>query len=439
MTEQQLPPHNLDAEQALLGGILIDNSALFDVPFLEPTHFFQKKNGDIYKAMSDLIRANVAVDTMTLLETLHSRGFQDDAYLIGLLDIVPTSTNTRHYGQIVEANHRRRELIRAAGKIAACGWENDKSINSSLEAAQRALFEVTDRAGFNEATSARDGLSELFDLTSKRRADGGLPDGIKTGLADLDRLLGGLRNGELIVLAARPGMGKSALENVIATRAAKNGKRVLRFNLEMPAIQCWQRLIAMEARLPFENIRDGSLTDSEWQAFGKGLAQLSELPMWIDDTSALTPQQLHSKCRRVYAEQGGLDLVTVDYLGLMSVESSKQNRTQEVGEISRSLKKLAKDLDVPVFALAQLNRSCEMRADKHPLLSDLRDSGDIEQDADVVMFIYRDEYYDDMTMQPNIAEVNVAKHRNGPIGTVDLFFNGKEITFKNLARQEISA
>lgn len=436
MTDR-LPPHSIEAEQAVLGGILIDNSALWDVPFLDARHFFQSKNGDIFKALSDLIRADVNADFVTVVETLKARGIQDDAYIVGLLNTVPTSTNTRNYGRIVEAHAQRRALITAAGKIATLGWNEAQSINTTLEQAQSALFEVTDKAGINDAQIAREGLSILFDQTAERRASGGLPEGIKTGLIDLDRLLGGLRGGELIVLAARPGMGKSSLESGIATTAAKNGHKVLRFNLEMPAMQCWQRLMAREAKLPFQSIRDGSLSDSEWQTFGKHLAMLADLPMWIDDTSALTPQQLHSKTRRVWAEHGGIDLVTIDYLGLMSVESGKQNRTQEVGEISRSLKKLAKDLNIPVLALAQLNRSCEMRGDKHPILSDLRDSGDIEQDADIVMFIYRDEYYNDDTERQNVAEVNIAKHRNGPTGMIDLFFNGKEIAFRDLVRQEI--
>lgn len=439
MTTDRLPPHNLDAEISVIGGILIDNSAFYDVPFLKPKHFYKKLHGDIFKAISDLIRANVAVDPFTLDETLTSRGISELPFLIGTLNHVPTSANTRYYGAIVEAHARRRELIQAAGVIAGHAWNEAQSINTTLEAAQKALFEVTDRAGINDAIQARQGLSSLFDLTATRRAAGGLPDGIKTGFIDLDRLLGGLRRGELIVIAARPSMGKSALEGSIAATAAKAGNHVLRFNLEMPEVQSWQRLVALDTGLPFERIRDGSLSDNDWQRFGRAIAELSDLPMWIDDTSALTPQQLHSKARRMYAEHGGLDLVTVDYLGLMTVESSKQNRTQEVGEISRALKSLAKSLDIPVVALAQLNRSCEMRGDKRPQLSDLRDSGDIEQDADVVIFIYRDDYYNEETTdRPNVAELNVAKHRNGPTGIVDLYFQKQSIAFKNLQRLEIN-
>jgi len=434
----KLPPHSIEAEEAVLGGILIDNSAYWDIPFLAPGHFYSGKNRDIFKAMIDMLRANVPVDATTLTETLRSRGFTDEAYVIGLTATVPTSANTHYYGRIVEAHARRRELIQAAGTIANAAWNEAQSINTTLEQAQSALFEVTDKAGINEATAARDGMSQLFDLTSKRKADGGIPDGIKTGLIDLDHLLGGLRPSELIVLAARPGMGKSALESAMSTAAAKSGKRVARFNLEMPEIQSWQRLVAAETGLPFESIRDGRLSDADWRTFGEAIAQLSDLPMWVDDTSALTPAQLHSKARRLFAENGGIDLITVDYLGLMSVEDKRQNRTHEVGEISRSLKKLAKDLNVPVLALAQLNRACEARSDKRPQLSDLRDSGDIEQDADVVMFIYRDDYYNDDTDRPNIAEISVAKHRNGPTGIVDLFFQAKSITFKSLQRREIN-
>ena len=354
MTQDRLPPNNREAEESVLGGIFIDNSAFYDVPFLEPAHFYSTKNRDVFKAMQDMIRANVAVDITTLTETLRSRGFDDNDFLVGLLVTVPTSSNTRHYARIVEAHSRRRDLIRAAGTIANAGWNEAQSINTALEQAQAALFEVTDRAGINEATTARAGMSELFDITAERRANGGLPDGLKTGLVDLDRLLGGLRGGELVIIAARPGMGKSALEGGISSHIAKKGGRVARFNLEMPEMQSWQRLVSMETNIPFERIRDGALNDQEWIRFGESIARLSDLPMWIDDTSALTPAKLHSKARRLYAEQGGIDLITVDYLGLMSVEDGKKNRTQEVGEISRSLKKLAKDLDVPVVALAQL-------------------------------------------------------------------------------------
>jgi len=431
----RLPPHNIEAEESVLGGIIIDNSAFYDIPFLQPEHFYSSKNAAIFKAISSLLRADVAVDMTTLLETLRGRDIKEDHYVIGLLTAVPTSSNTRHYGRIVEAHARRRELIQAAGKIADTAWNEGQAINTTLEQVQSILFEVTDRAGINDAAPARSGMSELFDLTATRRADGGMPDGIKTGFVDIDRVLGGLRGGELIILAGRPGMGKSALEGSISATAAKNGKRIARFNLEMQAIQSWQRLVAIDTGLPFERIRDGALNDSEWRIFGKAIAQLSDLPMWIDDTSSLTPAQLHSKARRIYAENGGIDMITVDYLGLMTVENKRQNRTHEVGEISRSLKKLAKDLDIPVLALAQLNRSCESRSDKRPMLSDLRDSGDVEQDADVVLFIYRDDYYDDATERPNIAEVNIAKHRNGPTGIADLYFQAQSITFKNLQKE----
>jgi len=433
----RLPPHNIEAEESVLGGIIIDNSAFYDIPFLQPEHFYSSKNAAIFKAISSLLRADVAVDMTTLLETLRGRDIKEDHYVIGLLTAVPTSSNTRHYGRIVEAHARRRELIQAAGKIADTAWNEGQAINTTLEQVQSILFEVTDRAGINDAAPARSGMSELFDLTATRRADGGMPDGIKTGFVDIDRVHGGLRGGELIILAGRPGMGKSALEGSISATAAKNGKRIARFNLEMQAIQSWQRLVAIDTGLPFERIRDGALNDSEWRIFGKAIAQLSDLPMWIDDTSSLTPAQLHSKARRIYAENGGIDMITVDYLGLMTVENKRQNRTHEVGEISRSLKKLAKDLDIHVLALAQLNRSCESRSDKRPMLSDLRDSGDVEQDADVVLFIYRDDYYDDATERPNIAEVNIAKHRNGPTGIADLYFQAQSITFKNLQKEAL--
>lgn len=436
MTDR-LPPHNHEAEQAVIGGILIDNDALYEVPALEPEHFYEGRNGQIFKAIRDLLRSNVPADFITVTETLKSRGVDEPAYLVGLLNVVPTAVDTRYYGDIVIAHARRRELIQAAGKIATAAFDEAKSINTTIETAQAALFEVTDKTGVNDAQTIKVIHSDLHDVIAERKANGGKIVGIPTGYIDLDRILGGLKKKKLYVLSARPGMGKSALESAISLHAAILGNAVARFNLEMDSQSVALRMVSSQTNLNFSLIERGELSDNDMRRVSLEIGKQSELAMWIDDTPSITPQQLHSKCRRLYAENGRLDLITVDYLGLMRVESKKQNRTQEVGEISRSLKKLAKDLDVPVLALSQLSRSCEARADKRPMLSDLRDSGDIEQDADVVMFIYRDDYYDENTARPNIAEVNVAKHRNGPTGEADLYFDGKAITFRNLAVRDL--
>ena len=436
MTDR-LPPHNHEAEQAVIGGILIDNDAFYDVPALEPEYFYEGRNGQIFKAIRDLLRSNVPADFITVTETLKSRGVDEPAYLIGLLNVVPTAVDTRYYGDIVIAHARRRELIQAAGKIATAAFDEAKSINTTIETAQAALFEVTDKTGVNDAQTIKVIHSDLHDVIAERKANGGKIVGIPTGYIDLDRILGGLKKKKLYVLSARPGMGKSALESAISLHAASLGCAVARFNLEMDSQSVALRMVSSQTNLNFSLIERGELSDNDMRRVSLEIGKQSELSMWIDDTPSITPQQLHSKCRRLFAENGKLDLITVDYLGLMRVESKKQNRTQEVGEISRSLKKLAKDLDVPVLALSQLSRSCEARADKRPMLSDLRDSGDIEQDADVVMFVYRDEYYDENTARPNIAEVNVAKHRNGPTGEADLYFDGKAIAFRNLAVKEL--
>ena len=260
-----------------------------------------------------------------------------------------------------------------------------------------------------------------------------------TGFNDLDRILGGLNKSDLIILAARPGMGKTALQNGIALTAARRyNKRVAIFNLEMSGEQLVQRMLATETRIDSQRLRRGQLYENEWPIFLEAIGRLSETKIFIDDTPSITPLQLRTKCRRLYAEHG-LDLIMIDYLQLMSASRTNNNRVQEISEISRSLKTLARELDVPVLAAAQLSRAVEQRQDKHPQLSDLRDSGSIEQDADIVLFIYRDEYYNpETTERPNIAEITIAKHRNGATGAIDLYWHPQLATFRNLQRQEIN-
>lgn len=438
MSEKQLLPHNDEAERALLGGILIDPDAYYEAAhLLTADMFFSGKHGSIYKAIADTLRAGMPLDVVTLGEVLESRNVCNVEYITGLMVTVPTSSHVAAYAKQVAALATRRGLIHASFAISQAAHDVSVNVDTAVQRSEAALFAVTDQISTADVEPIRAGMSSLYDLTMQYHANGGQATGLPTGFVDLDRLLDGLHRSDLIVLAGRPGMGKSALEGAIALHVAKNGKRVARFNLEMPAVQSWQRMVSIETGIPLKRLRRGQLNENEIPLFAETVGRLSEYKMWLDDTPALTPTQLAARCRRLYAECG-LDLITVDHLQLMAGDGTAGNRTQEVGQISRALKALAKNLDVPVLALAQLSRSCEMRADKRPQLSDLRDSGEIEQDSDVVMFMYRDEYYNrDASDRPNVAEVNIAKHRNGELGSVDLYFDKQRVRFGNIEKREI--
>lgn len=434
---KDLPPHSQEAEQATLGGILINPDAFFDVSeFLQAEHFYTGKHQEIFKAVAALRRENIAIDVITLGEILKNK--VDDVYLYGLLNAVPNSLDTRHYGRIVHSLYMRRRLMQAASTVLQLAKDESKSINGIIESVENVIHSATDGATHGGPQTIKEGMNSLIDATQQRIEAGSDMIGLPTGFIDLDRMLQGLKPTEVYTLAGRPGMGKSIMERCIALHVARKGKRVLCFNLEMGRESVWQRTIAIETGLDLQRIRNGRLQEHEIPIFMEAAGRLSTLNMWVDDTSSIPLSQLAAKCRRAYAEQG-IDLITIDYLQLITTDGRYQNRTQEVGEISRGLKRLAKDLNVPILALAQLSRSCEARADKRPLLSDLRESGDIEQDSDVVMFIYRDEYYNpDDTARAGIAEIHIAKHRNGPTGEIDLQFSGKSTTMKNLAPMEFN-
>lgn len=428
----QLPPHNTEAEQALLGGLLIDPDMFYEIAdVMEPGFFYIGRHGMIYKAMAAMHRENVAIDFVTLSEVLEARGEKDTSYLVDLINAVPTAVNTPYYAQIIKGLAMRRRLIEAAGKVASAAYDETENIESIIESSEAAVFSVTERAVVQGVESAKHGMNRLYDLITERRDRGGEIIGLPTGLHALDAILEGLKKSDLYILAGRPGMGKSAIERAIFLHLAKMGKRVANFNLEMPAEQVWSRTVSLETGIPLSRLRRGEFSAEEARLFGEAAGRLSELRMWVDDTPGLTLTQLNAKCRRLHAEHG-LDLITVDYLQLMGGDAKAQNRTQEVGSISRGLKTLARRLDVPILALAQLSRSVESRQDKHPTLADLRDSGEIEQDADVVMFVYRDEYYKpDETDRPGIVEIEVAKHRNGPSGHADFKWHGPTAKISN--------
>ncbi len=440
----RLPPHSLEAEEAILGSLLIDPDAIFEVAsFLRPEAFYRNKNRRVYEAMIALNDNSVPIDLLTLNDELRRREQLDEVggegYLINIINAVPTSVNARSYGRLVEATALRRRMINAAGTIAELAYSEAENIEVVIDKAERALFSISETRTTRDLTPVKQIASDYYDrIVELRNLDSDVI-GVPTGYVDLDRLLGGLNKSDLLILAARPGMGKTSLQIGIAlTAALKHSKRIAMFNLEMSGEQLVQRMIAAETKIDSQRLRRGKLHDHEWPLFTEAIGRLSETRIFIDDTPSITPLQLHTKCRRLHAEHG-LDLVMIDYLQLMQGSGSHGgNRVQEISEISRSLKGLARELDVPVLAAAQLSRAVEQRQDKHPLLSDLRDSGSIEQDADIVMFIYRDEYYNaDTTERPGIAEIQIAKHRNGPTGTIDLYWHAQLASFRNLSHQEI--
>ncbi|NKQ37008.1 MAG: replicative DNA helicase [Chloroflexi bacterium] len=389
-TIERLPPHNLEAEEAVLGSLLIDPDAIFDVAnFLHPRDFYKVQNKWIYEAILALNERREPLDLLTLTDELRRREQLEEiggeGVIIGLVNAVPTSVNAAHYGRIVEAASTRRQLINAASSIANLAYEEAEDISIVIDRAEQALFSVSEERTTRDLTPisqiARDYLERIERLTEQGEDIIGVP----TGFSDLDRLLGGLNKSDLLILAARPGMGKTSLQNAIAlTAATRYGKRIAIFNLEMSGEQLVQRMLSAETRIDSQRLRRGQLHEHEWPIFMEAIGRLSQTHIFIDDTPSITPNQLRTKCRRLYAEHG-LDLIMIDYLQLMVTERGSNNRVQEISEISRGLKGLARELDVPVLAAAQLSRAVEQRQDKHPLLSDLRDSGCLTGDSLVTL------------------------------------------------------
>lgn len=391
----RVPPSNIEAEEALLGSLIIDPDAIFDVTaFLEPKAFYKETNRWIFEAILALNEKHQPVDLITLTDELRRRNQLEElggeAVIIGLINIVPTSVNARHYGRIVEAAALRRRMITAASTIAGLAYEQKEDINIVVDRAEQALFSISEERTTRDLVPVKDITSGYIDRIEDLHAAGSEISGVPTNFTDLDRILGGLSGSDLIIVAARPGMGKTALQLAIGQTAARRHDKVVAiFSLEMSAEQLVQRMIAAETRIDSQRLRRGDLQEYEWPIFYEAAGRLSEAQLYIDDTPSISPLQLRTKSRRLYAEHG-VDMIMVDYLQLMQAEYTQNNRVQEISEISRALKGLARELDIPVVAASQLSRAVEQRQDKRPQLSDLRDSGSIEQDADIVMFIYRD-------------------------------------------------
>ncbi|HUZ01402.1 MAG TPA: replicative DNA helicase [Thermomicrobiaceae bacterium] len=435
-TVEKLPPHNLEAEQSVLGSLLIDRDAVIRIAsFLKAADFYRGSHGVIYQAILDLYNRREPPDFVTVVDELERRGRLDDAgglaYLTDLINSVPTAVHIEYYGRIVERTSTLRRLIEAGTAVVRIGYDESIDLDDALEHAERAIFDVSQQRSTRDFVSIGQVLERYFDKLDFIQQHRGDIVGVPSGYSDLDKLTGGLQRSDLVILAARPSVGKTSLQLGMAHNAAvKHGKTVAIFSLEMSAEQLVQRLLSMETGVDSQRLRLGLIDDNEWDQISRAFGRLAEANVYIDDTASISIMELRSKARRLLAEQG-LDLVIVDYLQLVQGRRS-ENRVQEISEISRSLKGLARELNIPVLALSQLSRAVESRQDHRPLLSDLRESGSIEQDADIVMFIYREDVYDRETEKKGIAEIIVAKHRNGPTDTVHLRFFDRTARFADL-------
>ena len=433
---ERLPPHNTDAEQGVLGSLLIDRDAIIRVAaFLKPEDFYHHANGTIYRAVFDLYNRREPTDFITLSDELGRREQLDAvgglAYLSSLLNAVPTAVHVEYYGRIVERTATLRRLIDAGAKIVAIGYQDGVETEDALDSAEKAIFDVSQKRQTKDFVSIAEVLDRFFDQIDLLQQNRGALVGVATGFSDMDALTGGLQKSDLIILAARPSMGKTSMALGMAYGAAvSHGHSVGIFSMEMSADQLVQRLLSMETGVDSHRLRLGQIDDGEWDRISRAFGRLAEAKIYIDDQAGASVMDVRSKARRLQAEHG-LDLVVVDYLQLMSGRRS-ENRVQEISEISRGLKGLARELNVPVVALSQLSRAVESRADHRPMLSDLRESGSIEQDADIVMFIYREDKYEEDSEKKGIAEIIVAKHRNGPVGSVNLRFFDRTARFADL-------
>ncbi len=443
MSIDKLAPQAVDAEQSVLGAILIDADAILKVAdFLHPSDFYRQQHADIYEAMLALHGQREPLDLVTVGDELARRERLDaiggPAYLAGLMNTVPTAVHVEHYGRIVERKSVLRNLIAAAGRIAAVGYEEANDTEVAIDRAESILFEISQRRTQGGFESLATLLGQAYDRLEYLHEHRGQILGIPSGLSQLDTLLGGFQPSDLIILAARPSVGKTSMALNIAQHATvRENKKVAVFSLEMSKEQLSLRLLSAETGINPRPLQTGFMEETDWSKIATVMNDMATAPMWIDDSPALSVMELRTKARRLEAEQHGLDLIIVDYLQLMqaSVQSREPNRVQEVSEISRGLKQLARELKVPVIALSQLSRGVEQRGSAEPRLSDLRESGSIEQDADVVIFLYRDgEQNADSEVE--LVKAKIAKHRNGPIGEVPLQFRKSTTRFFTVVREE---
>lgn len=437
-----LVPHNREAEEAVIGSILINPEAYYEVaPFLKAEDFYIHRNRWIYESFTRLHEKRIPIDFITVSDDLEQRGQLAEAggsaYLSALTSNVPTSLHAESYGRIVEATAIRRKMLEAANQIAKLAYQEENSVEMVMDEAEKAVFGVSERRMTRDLQTIRQVLSDYFDRIERLIGRDEEIYGVPTGFIDLDRLLMGMQPSDFLIVAGRPGSGKTAFLLSSAKFAAQvHKKHVAIFSMEMSGEQLVQRLLSQETGIDSQRLRTGKLNEDEWPVLTHAIEVLSDTYIFLDDTPALTPLQLRTKCRRLHLEHR-LDLILVDYLQLMSSGSRVENRVQEVSYISRNLKVLARELNVPVLAAAQLSRAVEQRADKEPQLSDLRESGSLEQDADIVIFIHRPELYEKDVLKKNLAQIKIAKHRNGPMGTIELIFRSNLAKFENAATRYV--
>lgn len=437
---EKIPPQNLDAEQSVLGAMLIDHEAVLRATeIVRPQDFYRDAHKHIFEVMLDLSERGEAIDLITVTEELRQREFLDQvggtAYVAGLANLVPTAANIEYYARIVEEKSLLRMLISVSTRIASMGYEGSEEIDALLDRAEQMIFELSQRKVQTGFTPIRTILMDTFQRIEDLYNNKGQITGVPSGFTDLDRLTSGFQSSDLIIVAARPSMGKTALcTNFCQNAAIRKNLPAAIFSLEMSKDQLVQRILCGEAMVDQQKVRSGQLNEADWTKLSQAAGPLSTAPIFIDDNPGISVMEMRAKARRLKAEKG-LSLIVIDYLQLMNSSRKTENRQQEISEISRSLKGLARELSVPVIALSQLSRAVEQRSDKKPMMSDLRESGSLEQDADLVMFIYRDEYYNPESEKRGIAEIVIAKQRNGPVGSVELGFLKEFTKFVNLERR----
>lgn len=439
ITEIQSQPNNREAEEAVLGSILINPESYYDVAeILNEDDFYIIRNQWIWSSIVRLNEKRAPIDILTVSEDLQNHNQLGDiggqAYLISLVNQTPTSLHAQSYSHIVEQNAIRRRMLAAANEMAKLAYDQEKDVDTIIDKAEMSVFGLSERRVRHDLEPIERVLSNYYDHVDELSQRDEEIFGVPTGLTDLDRLLGGLQKSDLLIIAGRPGSGKTGFMLSVAKNAAqKHKKHVAFFSLEMSNEQLVQRLIAQETKIDTQRLRTGKLDNEEWPLFTHAIEVLGDTHIWLDDTPAITPLQLRTKCRRLHMEHN-LDLIIIDYLQLMGSDSRTENRVQEVSHISRSLKVLARELNVPVLAAAQLSRAVEQREGKRPVLSDLRESGSLEQDSDIVMFIHRPDMLEKDNPRQNIAELIVAKHRNGPTHPgIELVFLNNLAKFENAA------
>jgi len=434
---QKAPPSSIEAEEALLGSALLSREAsnrLMEA--VKPGDFYSPNNEKIFDAMKELFDSGKPIDSVTVSEIVFKNKNTTSlnaSYIARLVENVPSSANFERYIEIVLEHSNRRKLLKASGRIELLAYALDKEISSVMDEAEQSIFNASDDAIGDGLVGVSDFLNEAIEQIEEIENQGTGLSGLPTNFIDLDNTLSGLQDGNLVIIAARPSMGKSSLALNIATSLAKEKKTVAFFSLEMTKEELVQRVLFSEAKVASGDARKGQLGPEKWSRVVEAASTVNTMPLYFDDASVITVTDIRAKSRRLKASRG-LDLIVVDYIQLMQGNSG-DNRQQEIAEISRNLKNLARELKVPIIALSQLNRAAEAREDKRPRLGDLRESGAIEQDADIVMMIYRDDYYNPATEKPGVAEINIVKNRSGSTGKVDLYFSKEYTQFTNYSKQ----